>query len=208
MSLSGRHRNLIIGMPGSGKTTLVEHMQARGHFALDGDLIEGLGVWRNADGEQVVYQPDREWRASHLFSWDTGRLTDVIFDRLSNESRPIYLFGTAPRIEDHSFWFHNALALYASAATIYERLRHPERKTPYPFQMEQSDFPLLERAVNRYQFLATYCLGYTAIDAERPVADIADDIVLQCEIPHSSPKQPPPISIMRLLSALDLQSEL
>jgi shikimate kinase len=200
MTLPDRPRNLIIGMAGSGKTTLVEHMQAQGHYALDGDLIEGLGTWQNADGEQVPYQPDHKWRNCHLYAWNRERLIDILFyERPQGNDRPLYLFGTEPNIHNHSFWFHNVLFLSTDATTIYKRLRDPSRRTPYPFKTEQADLPRLERRLNKYQFFNNRYMGYVAINTSQSVAKVADEIVSQCSIPHASPKPQPPMSTSEVL---------
>jgi len=197
-------RNLIIGQPGVGKTTLVEHMQARGYLTFDGDLVDGLGIWQDADGTQTPYQPDRAWRDAHRFSWQSHRLTQLILQDLpDDEYRPLYLFGAAPNIEQHSFWFHNIVALHADAPIIWSRLKNPARKTPYPFELEPNDMPKLQREINKYHFLTTRCLGYTAIDANRPVPQIADDIIAQCSIPFSSPRPQPRLVVRELLSGVE-----
>lgn len=199
----GQRRNLIIGMAGSGKTTIVEHMQAQGHFALDGDLVEGLGVWRDANGEPATYQSSREWREKHVFSWSRERLQELLLTNWPNgEQRPLYLFGAAPYIERHSYWFHNVLALHADASTIFNRLRHPARRTPYPFEIGESDLPSLEQAIDRFHSLTTQCLGYTAVDATQPVADVAKEIVSQCVTPHASPRESMTIPLSEMCKLL------
>src|SRR4051812_40413432 len=114
MTYSSPRRNLIVGMPGSGKTTLAEYMKGVGRFALGADLVEGLGVWHDDCGRQMSYYDSTpEWRNSHRFSWDRGRLNEVLFLDRADDSQPLYLFGAAPNIYHHSCLFHTVIAFQA-----------------------------------------------------------------------------------------------
>lgn len=68
---------LIVGKPGSGKSTLIAELSRRGLIALDAD---DLAFWEDSAGLQVIQPADADdaWRFAHRWVWSRTRNLQAI----------------------------------------------------------------------------------------------------------------------------------
>jgi dephospho-CoA kinase len=110
-------RILLTGMSGTGKSTLVGELAARGHWAIDADCDE-LSEWVASDdtldtaGSPV--EPGRDW------VWREGRIQDLLS---AEDAGVLFLSGCAPNMGKFLHQFDEVVLLSAPADLIVERLR-------------------------------------------------------------------------------------
>lgn len=110
-------RILLTGMSGTGKSTLVGELAARGHWAVDADCDE-LSEWVVSEDDSGTagspVEPGRDW------VWREGRIQDL----LSTEgAEALFLSGCAPNMGKFLRQFDEVVLLSAPADIIVERLR-------------------------------------------------------------------------------------
>jgi dephospho-CoA kinase len=104
-------RVLVTGMSGTGKSTLIAELAARGYKALDADLDDWSEWQPAADGSGVVGEMDLVWRE------------DRIHSLLSSEDAELLFFcGCASNQVKFYARFDHIILLSAPAPLIVERL--------------------------------------------------------------------------------------
>jgi shikimate kinase len=141
-------RVLLTGMSGTGKSTLISALAARGYKAVDADcdeFSEWVAVRSAADIPGSPVEPDRDW------VWREDR----IYELLSHEDADVlFLSGCAPNMGKFLPQFDHVVLLSAPAAVIVERLRtrtnNPYGKQPAEvarvLDLLETIEPLLRRA--------------------------------------------------------------
>ncbi len=106
-------RVLLTGMSGTGKSTVMTELAARGYKAVDTDDGD-WHVWADVAGE-----PDRVWRED--------RIRELL---LSEDVDVLFVSGTASNQVEFYPWFDHVVLLSAPVPVIVERLA---RRTNNPY---------------------------------------------------------------------------
>ncbi len=70
----------ITGIPGVGKSSLVEELNKRGFRSLDLDSMKGLCHWEDASGKRVEYYSGigKDWLDVNEYNCDLEKLKEVL----------------------------------------------------------------------------------------------------------------------------------
>jgi dephospho-CoA kinase len=121
-------RVLITGMSGTGKSTVISELAARGYKAVDADyggMSELVSIQATSDRSGLGAEQDWIWRE------------DRIADLLSTEDADVlFLSGTASNQVKFYGRFDHIVLLTAPAAVMTER---PKRRTNNPYGKDPSD---------------------------------------------------------------------
>ena len=74
-------RIYITGVPGIGKSTIVEELAKKGIFAFDIDFAEGMCAWRNKKtNEEIIGDVEytEEWLAEHDWICNVEKLKETL----------------------------------------------------------------------------------------------------------------------------------
>ena len=155
-------RVLLTGMSGTGKSTVVAELAARGYRAvdLDGDeYSEWVDAARFAGSPGTPVEPDRDW------VWREDRVGDLL---ANEEGELLFVSGSAANMGPFLPRFDCIVLLHAPADVIVERLgarngdeygTHPDELARVLVLLETVE-PLLRRAA-----------GYE-IDTTAPLEDV------------------------------------
>lgn len=152
-------RVLLTGMSGTGKSTVISALAARGYKAVDLDC-DAFSEWVELNGTAGTpgspVEPDRDWvwRADRVQALLSTEDTDVLF-----------LSGCAPNMGQFLPQFDHVILLSAPAAVIVERLgartnnpygKHPDQVARVLGLLETVE-PVLRRAAG-YEIDTSVCL--------------------------------------------------
>jgi dephospho-CoA kinase len=159
----------VTGVSGTGKSTLVRELTARGVNAID--LDEGFCHWRKReDGGRVLWEPGRDdaWYDAHGWICEIASLKDAL-----EEQEDAVVVGLSSNQDQYWKLFDRVYVLTASAETIIHRLntrvdneygKHPREQKRLLAWHKTFEKEMIEK-------------GAFPLDGERPVEDVADDIV-------------------------------
>ena len=141
-------RVLLTGMSGTGKSTVVSELAARGYKAVDADYDE-LSEWVEFKGDSGMpespVEPDRDW------VWREDRIQELLS---TEDADVLFLSGCAQNMGKFLPQFNHVVLLSAPADVIVERLgtrtnnpygKHPDEVARVLGLLETVE-PLLRRA--------------------------------------------------------------
>jgi len=111
---------LITGMSGTGKSTVILDLQARGYKAIDLDN-DPFSIW--VDAEEDPAYPDNEVRPGKDWVWDEERVRELLATR---DTELLFVSGCASNMSKFYSSFAHVVLLTAPASTIVERLQTRE----------------------------------------------------------------------------------
>lgn len=159
----------VTGVSGTGKSTLVRELSLRGVVAID--LDEGFCHWRKReDGERVSWEPGRDdaWYDAHGWICEIANLKEAL-----KEHDTVVVVGLSSNQDEYWKLFDKVFVLTASPDTIIHRLntrvdneygKHPREQERLLSWHKDFEKEMVEK-------------GALAIDGERPVGQVADDIL-------------------------------
>ncbi|GHO57297.1 AAA family ATPase [Ktedonobacter robiniae] len=110
-------RILLTGMSGTGKTTVISELAARGYKAVDADCDE-FSEWGEVTGNAATLdspvEVDRDW------VWREDRVQGLLS---TEETDVLFLSGCAENMQKFLSQFDHVVLLSAPADVIVERLR-------------------------------------------------------------------------------------
>ena len=140
-------RILVTGISGTGKSTVIGELAARGYKAVDADYDE-FSEWVEFNGDSDSFGPavevDRDW------VWREDRIQDLLS---TEDTDVLFLGGCAENMRKFLPQFDHVILLSAPADVIVERLRtrtnnpygkHPDEIARVLGQIETVE-PLLRR---------------------------------------------------------------
>ena len=113
---------LVMGVAGTGKSTLAETLKERKILAIDGDYDQGIAYWKNKKTAKVVTNIHSifgfqvkfyEWR------WNIDRLSEF----LDHSVDPVTVCGTADNRHEAYDLFSNIFVLTCAQDIISDRLK-------------------------------------------------------------------------------------
>ena len=117
---------LVIGAPGTGKTSLVEYAHSCGYKNFfDTDAVPGLCEWRNGPVEDVTPTGDESWYATNGWYWKPKKVSEL----LNSAENPV-ICGSADNVFGFYGLFDKIVLLYKSREDIVHNLLAPGREQP------------------------------------------------------------------------------
>ncbi|MSU60426.1 MAG: hypothetical protein EXS52_00735 [Candidatus Staskawiczbacteria bacterium] len=111
----------ITGVPGIGKSTIVEELIKRGIFAFDIDFAEGLCAWRNKKtNEEIIGDVEytTEWLEAHDWICNAEKLKEI----LKQGKEMIVAAGIAANQAEYLDLFDKVFLLQCSEKTFLDRM--------------------------------------------------------------------------------------
>lgn len=125
---------LVTGIPGSGKTTLVNHARSMGDDSFfDADTIAGLCEWREFETGKVFglvtdypQQAQDEWHVKYGCYWKFDVLRQFIADKPE-----AVICGSCENVVDSFKYFDNIILLKKTQEELLSNLLNPQRSNPF-----------------------------------------------------------------------------
>jgi len=159
----GLKRVLLTGMSGTGKSTVIEELSARGYKAVDADYDEWSEVVNVPDGELTGIGPGQDW------VWREDRIQAL----LSTEDVDVlFLSGTSPNQGKFYPQFDHIVLLSAPAEVLVERLAS---RTNNPFGKRPEEVERVLRLKDEIEPLLRRGAGHeidTSASLDRIVAEV------------------------------------
>ncbi|MFC7375646.1 AAA family ATPase [Brachybacterium sp. GCM10030267] len=161
----GTKNYLIEGLSGTGKTTVAEELQRRGHHVIHGDRELAY------QGDPETGEPTETQLHEHHI-WDARKVRQLAGD----QSAPATFFcGGSRNLPQFQDLFDEVFVLRVDLATLTRRLdARPDEEWGGGKPTERSRIEQWHR--NHEDVPA----GAIPIDATAPVADVVDDILRRC----------------------------
>lgn len=163
----------ITGVPGIGKSTIVEEINKRGIFAFDIDFAEGLCAWRNKKtGKKIIgdSQSNLEWLNAHDWVCNAEKLKQL----LSQDKEIIIAAGIAGNQEEYLHLFDKIFLLQCREATFLHRQMNRKGHDEFGKFPEERQYVLNFYKEFEQKIIAR---GATVINAEEPLEKVVDDII-------------------------------
>lgn len=144
-------RILLTGLSGTGKSTLIAALAARGYKAVDADC-DAFSTWAEPTADSDAFgppvEPDRDW------VWREDRIRDLL---AAEDADVLFVGGCAENMGQFIPQFDHVVLLHAPAEVLLGRLRtrttndygkHPDEAARVLGQVETVE-PLLRRAAGQ-----------------------------------------------------------
>lgn len=105
-------RILITGMSGTGKSTLIAELAARGHRAIDLDS-DAWSEWVPVDGNPTGAKSGHDWM------WKEAEVTRLLSEE---KGEALFVSGCAPNMRTFLARFEHVVLLSAPAEVLLERM--------------------------------------------------------------------------------------
>jgi len=166
-------RIYITGVPGIGKSTVVDELNKRGVFAFDIDFAEGLCDWRNEKtGEKVNGdgQHSLEWLEDNVWFCDPEKLEEI----LGQDKEIIVAAGIARNQNKYLDLFDKVFLLQTSEQTFLNRMIDRNDHDAFGKTQEERQYVL-----NWYKDFEEKLIaeGAIVINAEEPLGVVVDNII-------------------------------
>ncbi|HRH24666.1 MAG TPA: AAA family ATPase [Candidatus Paceibacterota bacterium] len=163
----------VTGVAGSGKSSIVRALAARGVTAIDMD--QGLCHWENRHtGGMAGWEPGRseEWYAEHGWMCDVPELSSLL--AIHDD---IVVVGISSNQEEYMKFFDKVFVLHSKPETIIARInaRTDSEYGKHPAEQKR----LLAWQKSFEEEMAAK--GAIPLDGERPIEEVVEDIVKELQ---------------------------
>lgn len=158
-------RVLITGMSGTGKSSVIQELSARGFKAVDTDY-DGLSVLVDAPADELTgLEPGQDWM------WQEARIQELLS---TVDAEVLFVSGCSPNQGKFYPQFEHIILLTAPAGVIVQRLasrtnnpygKHPE-EVARVLALQRTIEPLLRKSAN------------LEIDTSISLAQVVDKVLL------------------------------
>lgn len=166
-------RILLTGLSGTGKSTLIAALAARGYRAVDADC-DAYSTWVEPTSDAGTFGPPVE--AGRDWVWREDRIQDLLS---TEDTDVLFLGGCAENMGRFLPWFDHIVLLRAPADLLVERLRtrtnnsygkHPDEVARVLGQVDTVE-PLLRRAAGH------------EVDTSAPLAEVVATVLRLAQAP-------------------------
>ncbi|WP_020577992.1 hypothetical protein [Actinopolymorpha alba] len=162
---------LVVGGPGSGKSSVANGLRRRGLRSIDCDY--GLARWEDPEGIPVEFpaNPDLEWLRSHHWQWIDERFEQVLSEC---RERSTALCGASYNLANYLPRFELLILLQVDDATTAQRLADPRRNNDFGRIGATLEWSLDWRPRLEAEMLGA---GAHGVDARQPLEQVVDDVI-------------------------------
>lgn len=163
----------ITGRQGSGKTTVIQHLQERGFAAFNtDDLSEATKLQNRKTGETIEWPNGKVDWISYAWNWQA----DYIHKLLTSE-RDVFLGAVVSNQTDFYHLFDKVFVLIVDVKTLRKHLeRHEHASHHLPGEIDR----LVGLHIEKQDLFLKE--GAIPIEGGRQVDEIVNDILAQCEL--------------------------
>ena len=162
----GRKNYLIEGLSGTGKTSVCEELERRGHHTVHGDRVLAYR------GDPETGEPTEVGGHEHHI-WDVARVRALVADR---SHAATFFCGGSRNFSKFIHLFDGVFVLEVDLATLHRRLdERPEEEWGGGVATDR------ERIVRWHQTKEDVPQNGIVIDATAPIDRVVDEILRRCE---------------------------
>jgi dephospho-CoA kinase len=156
-------RILITGMSGTGKSTVVAELAARGHHAIDLDG-DAWSEWVQVDGNPTCANPGHDWL------WNETKLAMLLAEDTSDT---LFVSGGASNMGKFVGCFDEVVLLSAPIGIMLDRVR---RRTDNPYGKRDAEIAQIKENVRLFEPQLRRMASHE-IDASLPIRDVLEAIL-------------------------------
>ena len=154
---------LITGMSGTGKSTVVAELAARGHHAIDLDS-DTWSEWVQVDGNPTGANPGHDWL------WNETKLAMLLAEDLSET---LFVCGCASNMGKFVGRFDDVVLLSAPIGIMLDRVR---LRTNNPYGKQDLEIAQIKENVRRFEPRLRRIASHE-IDTSLPIRDVLETIL-------------------------------
>lgn len=171
----GRRNYLVEGLSGTGKTSVAEELQRRGHHVVHGDRELAY------QGDPETGEPTASVQHEHHI-WDVGKVRALVADR---DSDATFFCGGSRNYPQFIDLFDAVFVLEVDLGTLNRRL--DER----PDDEWGGGLPTARSRIERWHGTREGVPAHgIVIDATAPLEDVVDEILRRCRTVEQDPRSP------------------
>jgi shikimate kinase len=156
-------RILITGMSGTGKSTVVAELAARGHHAIDLDS-DTWSEWVQVDGNPTGANSGHDWL------WNETKLAILLAE---DSSETLFVSGCASNMGKFVRRFDDVVLLSAPIGVMLDRVR---LRTNNPYGKQDVEIAQIKENVRRFE-PRLRLIASQEIDTSLPIRDVLEKIL-------------------------------
>jgi shikimate kinase len=156
-------RILITGMSGTGKSTVVAELAARGHRALDLDS-DAWSEWVQVDGNPTGANPGHDWL------WNETKVATLLAE---DTAETLFISGCASNMGKFVGCFDDVVLLSAPIGTMLDRVR---LRTNNPYGKQAAEIAQIKENVRLFEPRLRRIASHE-IDTSLPIRDVVETIL-------------------------------
>ena len=162
----GRRNYLVEGLSGTGKTSVCDELQRRGHHAVHGDRELAY------QGDPETGEPTQDFRHEHHV-WDVDKVRALVADQ---DPPATFFCGGSRNFSTFGHLFDAVFVLEVDLATLHRRLdERPDDEWGGGVPTDRG------RIVQWHQTRADVPENGIVIDATAPIEHVVDEILRRCQ---------------------------
>ncbi len=164
----------ITGVSGTGKTTLAKELKKRGYHAISIDEVENLCSWVNQETGNT-HMGEAELNPEFVDKHDWICDINLLKRMMEEGANPVFVLGMPGNREQFYPLFDKILLLQCSPEIFCSRI---DQRTDNDFGKHPE---IRKQILNKFQKYNEDMIskGAIAINTERPINEVADEVILQ-----------------------------